>query len=187
MMWDSETLKPRKVENFPNLGSDRLRSIAIVPDGRTVLLGTYLGRIIAWDLSESRVISTMEVTFKGNHTSDSMIESMLLTNNPAEVVAISRGKGMHIWNFRDNRFVRSIQDSMPRARACDLSSDGTRLAAADDDQGLLWIWDIPTGRIVKKLPIQPSVIRSLKFVGGQTSLICGDWNGKVQFVDLGNI
>ncbi|HSK66246.1 MAG TPA: WD40 repeat domain-containing protein, partial [Anaerolineales bacterium] len=71
-----------------------------------------------------------------------------------------------------------------------ISPDGSTLAAStcgtvlnnECTQGEIWLWDLPTGRLLRKLPGLPNDIVNLAYTLDGTTLIVGARDGSLRFL-----
>ncbi|UTP36805.1 eIF2A-related protein [Streptomyces rapamycinicus] len=124
--------------------------VAFSPDGRTLAAGSYREGITLWRTSD------LEPRAHLKRPEDS-VSSLAFTPDGKSLLALASysgiRSGIRVWNLQLKRSTASLGDGTALRATVAVSSDGKRVAAADND-GVTRVWDTSTGRVSRQWPQQ---------------------------------
>jgi WD40 repeat protein len=120
-----------------------ITTVVLSPDGTQVLAGENGPRLQHWDLSAARLVRTTETQIERNYSlgmSHDGRRALVSDGMTFELREVATGRLVHTFD-RDDRHPSSVL----------LSPDGKLILAPSPDDGLLGLWDVEDGRLVRKL------------------------------------
>jgi WD40 repeat protein len=125
--------------------STRVRLLRPSPDGiRLITIPSYTGNAappLLWDLAHYRLIASLE-----GHTG--VVLSARFT--ASGVVTVGGDGAARRWDANTGRLLQTYRSTSSFLADVVIDPDRTMIVASDND-GLLWFWDVPTGRPLWKL------------------------------------
>jgi ferric-dicitrate binding protein FerR (iron transport regulator) len=171
-LWDAGDRRERLI-----LGerTDRVRCLAVGPDGRTVAAGCADGRIRLWDLLTGR----LEGTLQGQPR-----EVQALAFHPGGALLASGGRDgvVRLWSLPGGDEVRQFSGNFKEVRCLAFSPDGRTLATGHGGAAVLW--DTTTGRRRSTLKAHQFAITSLVYLPDGRTLASAGWDRTVKLWDL---
>jgi WD40 repeat protein/serine/threonine protein kinase len=139
----------------PSDESQRLSSVAISPEGRTVIAACRNGDLLQWELATGRHLRTLRCRPRV----PARVGLSFTPDGRRLLVAI--GTELYLWDLPTGRcvFVRVNTFSKQAMRASDLGPDGRWALTVDSDTLLLW--DLIAGRIERRLQGHAAPVMSL--------------------------
>jgi WD40 repeat protein len=144
------------------------------------------GAIIVWDAGEARLLrrsqpSRIWVTGLAYSPDGSLLASTL---GNSEGYPFANDHSIHLWDARDG----TIRKRLPRpthrgVRALAFDPTGRRLVSGDED-GTVLLWDVESGKILRRANLARSKVIGALFVNGGRHLIVGHAGGTVALFDL---
>jgi WD40 repeat protein/predicted Ser/Thr protein kinase len=143
--------------------------------------------IVVWDADEARIIRRWQpyriwVTGLAYSPDGSLLASAL---GNSDGYPFANDHSIHLWDAEDG----TLRKRFPRpphlgVRALAFDPTGRRLASGDDG-GTVLLWDVESGKILRRENLARSPVRSAVFVNGGRHLIVGHVGGTVASFDLG--
>jgi WD40 repeat protein/tetratricopeptide (TPR) repeat protein len=154
---------------------NNINRIAVSPDGRRLLSGSYDRSVRVWEIETGKELQRYEgagtcwgVAFSPDG------ESALLVDQKAVI---------H-WNPETGKTIRRLQeDSGPSIRCAAFSPDGS-LAVAGGEAGLIRFWNLNTGEAAGELSGHTDVVHSLDFSADGRLLLSGSSDRTMRVWDL---
>ncbi len=136
IVWD--VASGQEILRFPVEHTRTINSVAISPDGATVLTASDDNTLILWDLEQGIVLKR----FAG-HTDD--VNIGLFSPDPSNpfVVSASDDGTIILWDLNSAQSIRRFQGHTQPITAFNLSPDGRRMVSATTDNMLI-VWRIET-------------------------------------------
>lgn len=166
-----EEERKRKLENVSIActltgHSDTVRSLAISPDGQTLVSASHDKTIKIWQLSTGREIRTLR-----GHSH--YIFTVAISPDGQIIASGSWDDTIKIWQLSTGREIRTLNDHSGDINSLVISPDGQLLASASDDKTIK-IWRLNTGEKIGTLTGHYNWIRSLAISpDGQTLVSSG--------------
>lgn len=118
-------------------------SIAITPDGRKAISGTYDGSVKVWDLESGECIRTLE----GHSDTTS---SVCITPDGRTAVAGCSDGFLIVWDLESGECLRSIEGHSASINSISITADG-RTAVSGSSDRILKVWDLGNGECLGTL------------------------------------
>jgi WD40 repeat protein/serine/threonine protein kinase len=162
----------------PNDDSHRLCSVAISPEGRTVIGACRDGDLLQWELVTGRHLRTLRCRPRGH----ARVGLSFAPDGRRLLAGI--GTELYLWDLPTGRcvLVRVNTFSKQAMRASHLSPDGRWALSSDSD--LLLLWELPAGRIERRLQGHAAPIMSLCFSPDGRTALSGSADHTVRVWDL---
>src|SRR5208337_855419 len=169
-----------------------VHSVAISPDGRTALLGSWDKTLKLWDIASGREIRS----FTG-HTSS--VHSVVIS--PDGRYALSSGGAssgfgeltsgeLKLWDIASGREIRSFSGHKADVNSVSISSDGrTALSGGGDVYSSvieLKLWDIASGRELRSLTGHTDIVLSVAISPDGRSALSGSRDKTLKLWDIGS-
>jgi WD40 repeat protein len=147
---------------------------SLVLVGRTVISGSYDGKLIWWDVDREKVIRTLE-----GHTKQ--VRQLAASPNGAKVASVGDDMVCRMWNTASGELVRELhghQELTPThftsmLYCCAFSPDGKHLATGDR-VGHVVLWDAVTGKQLAALETPTlytwDAVQRIRSIGGVRAL-----------------
>ena len=115
-----------------------VRGVAVTPDGKTAVSGSYDKTLKLWDLATRRC----RVTFKG-HTQE--VNDVAVTPDGKMVVSGSDDKTLKVWDLETDQCCATLKGHMDLVGRVTVSPDGRMVVSGSNDRTLK-VWDLETGQ-----------------------------------------
>ena len=128
--------------------SDAVLSIAISPDGQTLVSGSSDETIKLWHLPDRQLL----YTFEGH---SGIVESVTIGPDGQTFASGSFDGTIKLWNLRTKKFLYTLGKHSDSVTSVAISSDGKILASGSFD-GTMKLWNLPTKKLSGDLVQQRS-------------------------------
>jgi WD40 repeat protein/tRNA A-37 threonylcarbamoyl transferase component Bud32 len=156
--------------------TDWVGSLAISPDGNTLVSGSGDRSIKIWNLQTNGLKTTLTL-----HTD--AVTSVAITPDGQTLVSGSKDSTIKIWNLQNGSLKSTITGHKDAVNSLAISPDGQSLVSGSADRTIK-IWDLRTGELKKTLNgHNKSVWRVLISPDGQT-LVSGSYDNKIKVWNL---
>lgn len=170
-IWDSDTGQLRR---SIDARSGSILSLAHDPSGQRLAVAGADGRVTIWSTrSGSRLLGPL----MGGDT----LRAVAFSPDGAKVAAGGTDKGsgrITIWNARTGS-IQTIIDDLADVEDLAFSRSSRRLASGND-QGLVQLWDVSSGRETLALPGGGNRIAGVGFSPDGLSLFASGWDGTIR-------
>ena len=155
--------------------------IVLSPDGSTaaVVIGSDVHLLRARDLSPIRVI-------KGHENSIYRAE---FSRDGRMLATVARDVTSRCWDVESGAEISRMSLTNPAFAAVAFAPDGERIATGawrrvdGAVQGMVWIWESRTGRVVHEVQVGVKPISSLHFTPDGRRIVVGTWDGIVHVLN----
>ncbi|WAK74474.1 NB-ARC domain-containing protein [Arthrospira sp. PCC 9108] len=118
--------------------SDRVRAVAIAPDGKRAVSGSWDDTLKLWDLEQGRELATLS-----GHSSS--VTAVAIAPDGKRAVSASADYTLKLWDLEQGRELATLSGHSDWVRAVAIAPDGKRAVSASDDETLK-LWDLEQGR-----------------------------------------
>jgi WD40 repeat protein len=134
----------------------RPTQVAFAPDGQVLAAGLLSGEVQLYDLKLGKAGPRIQAHAAGVH-------ALAFTADGQQLLTASASDRARLWDALTGRELRSfeLEDGQPCTQFA-LARDGRWLAARYEPGGVA-VWDMTSGRVSKRLPLQLSNATSLAF------------------------
>jgi WD40 repeat protein/S1-C subfamily serine protease len=141
-IWDVETGREvRKLEGHKG----RVLSVAVSPDGRSVLTGGDT-RVILWDASDGKIIRRFD-----GHTG--LLSRVSFLPDGKRVVSSSYDKTIRLWDLQTGKEIHRFVGHPKEVTWFAVSPDGRRLLSSDYNAHELRLWDLNTHEQIDRVDL----------------------------------
>ncbi len=140
-LWDARSGKP--VRAFPG-HTRRVGSVAVTPDGRSVVSGGD-GTVKVWDLASAALLQTIPADA-------SQVTSVAVSRDGTMIASAGFDGTAKTWSLPSGAPLKKFDHSSGHGRVLSVvfSPDGVTLATAGDDKTAK-VWDVASGRLIRTL------------------------------------
>ncbi|MFO7661096.1 MAG: protein kinase, partial [Chloroflexota bacterium] len=183
IVWDLRTGEPIRRFGADLSGEiEGVQSIAISPDGRTVVAG--LGRRIPtqdknsiglWDITTGELIEFLEGT-------ELTVNNIRFSPDGNLVVAAADDGAVYTWELTTGQLRQRLDGHEGIASAVAISPDGTTALSGAMDGSMIW-WDLRTGEIIDRFRDHSGGIGAIEFVDAAQA-VSASADGTLRLWDL---
>ena len=148
-----------------------VRAVAVSPDGRTVLTGSFDYTAKLWDFVEQREIATFD-----EHAGP--VNAVAYLPDGTAALTASDDASAILWDLTTHAPLRQFNGHAAKVMALAVTRDGSRVATGGWDRTLR-LWDIATGALLRTIE-QPSNVNALAFVGDGETMLSGAHDGVIR-------
>ena len=159
VLWDLETGELMQQYEVPG----GARTVALLPDDNTALVGGTTSVITKLDLRTGRIINTLN-----GHTAD--VIEIVISEDGKTAVSGSLDHTLRLWDLNRGHVTRHIAGPSSLTFEADLSPDG-RTALRGSTDGTVTLFDVETGEIIHEFFDDQPVMAVTFSPNGQTALI----------------
>lgn len=158
-VWDISEARPRVAMKIKARGWPE--AVAFSPDNRLLALGYDEGFVQVWRVPSGQLASKFRVN-------DKDIKYVVFSPDSRWLYAADDYGDIDVWSRAAGKTVRRIE-APASIEPLAVSADGKRLAGACGEY--VYVWDIATGKIAKRLPAMKWLTDSLAFTAGGKQLV----------------
>ncbi|EKU96985.1 hypothetical protein Lepto7375DRAFT_0917 [Leptolyngbya sp. PCC 7375] len=157
----------------PFLGhSERVRAVAISPDGQRIVSGSNDNTVRLWDLSGAPIGAPFQ-----DHT-DSVL-SVAYSPDGTTLASGSADNSVRIWNVADGILLHILEGHTDSVLSVAYSPDGTTLASGSADNSVR-IWNVADGTLLRILEGYTDSVLSVAYSPDGTTLASGSADNSVR-------
>jgi serine/threonine protein kinase/WD40 repeat protein/Flp pilus assembly protein TadD len=174
-------LRVWRLENKEPIFSQAFRSLgwAFHPDGQRLLFCPPQGGLAIWDLEADREIKRLPLDLTAPYCMclDSDGRRVAVNNDPSanrpqvKIIDVETGRELASWN------------SQVGNEEMAWSSDGRLLATGCTDDGQVYVWDVPRGKLASVLQGQTAKVVHCRFAHAGHLLATSSWDGTTRLWD----
>ena len=172
-LWDLSTRREADVLVHGRV----VRSLAWSPHGKILATGADDGTVRLWDIVASKEIRNFP-SIQGTH-----IGAVAFSPDGRVLATGGRDGKISLWDWEHNSLMATLVGHPVAALV--FSPDGKTLASASGWGGdrAIWLWDVDTGQVRKKLPVSTRYVFSLAYSPDGKLLASGNWDKTVSLWD----
>jgi HEAT repeat protein len=187
LLWEVST--GRELQSLDDGG--RAGYVAMTSDGRFALTGHYARQLTLWDLSQGKRLRKMGETPPEAYQGNEAIGSIRFLRDQNRALVECPSGGMQLWDLNAGRPIRTFQ-GFYRSRLLAVSADDRFALSEKGIHALsyeLLIWDISTGKVVRRLRGHEREIHAAAFYPKENAILSGSLDGTIKCWDLatGNV
>ncbi len=156
-----------------NLSRGARYSVAISPDGQTLVSGRYQDGLKLWDLKTGNLLRTLDVQAAG---------AIAVSPNGKTLIGTGPKGSVKVWSLQTGEVLRTLPSESDRNPGLAFNSPGAfavspsgQVLASDSESGTIELWNLQTGELLDTLRGHSSQISSLAFsADGQTLVSSGE-------------
>jgi len=130
--------------------SDWVKSVAISPDGQTLVSGSRDKTIKVWNLHTGK----LSRNFAGH--SDT-VETVAISPDGHIIVSGSRDKTIKVWNLHTGKLSRNFAGHSDTVETVAISADGHIIVSGSHDKTIK-VWNLHTGELIRTLAGHPDQV-----------------------------
>lgn len=115
-------------------------SVAISPDGQTLVSGSYDATIKVWNLRTGQLLRTLS-----GHSSQ--VSAVAISPDGKFVISGSEDKTIKVWNLHKGQSLRTLSDHSEIVWSIAISPDGQTFASGGGDR-VINVWRLRTGQLL---------------------------------------
>ncbi|MBD2438424.1 serine/threonine-protein kinase [Nostoc sp. FACHB-110] len=123
--------------------NNNVKSLAITPDGQTLVSGSSDQTIKVWNLANGSLIGTLL-----SHSSG--VISVAISSDGQTLASSSNDQTIKIWNLKTRALIRTLRGHEGAVWSVAISPDGQTLVSASGDKTIK-IWNLVTGNLIRTL------------------------------------
>jgi len=162
--------------NILNGHSGLVSSVAISPDGNTLVSGSWDNTIKIWNLRTGQLRSTLT-----GHSGQ--VESLAISPDGNTLVSGSWDNTIKIWNLRTGQLRSTLTGYSGYVESLAVSPDGNTLVSGSADKTIK-IWDLRTGQLQSTLTGHSDSVFSVAISPDSNTLVSGSWDKTIKIWDL---
>ncbi len=120
-----------------------VESVAISPDGKTIVSGSKDDTIKIWDIQSGECLNTLE-----GHSS--LVSSVAISPDGKTIVSGSGDETIKVWDIQSGECLKTLKGHSEWVSSVTISPDGKTIASGSIDKSIK-IWDIQSGECLKTL------------------------------------
>ncbi len=175
----AEALGPgqrKRAARFFNGHSDRVTSVAIAPDGRTALSGSFDETLKLWDLASGQEPRT----FTGHSGS---VFSVAIAPDGRTALSGSYDKTLKLWDLASGKELRTFTGHSGYVISVAIAPDGrTALSRSRDNE--LKLWDLASGKELRTFTGHSSGVSSVAIAPDGRTVLSGGADNTLKLWDL---
>lgn len=169
------SLQPRTLNGHSNLVS----SVAISPNGITLVSGSYDTTLKVWNLANGMEINTLD----GNAGS---VHSVAIDPNGVTLASGNGNNTIQLWNLlTGQQMITPLKGHSSSVESVAISRDGKMLASGSFD-GTIKLWSLPAGMEINSIKGHSSSVKSLAFAPEGETLASGSEDNTIKLWNLAN-
>jgi WD40 repeat protein/tRNA A-37 threonylcarbamoyl transferase component Bud32 len=156
--------------------SDTVWSVALSPDGNTVIGGSYDRTINLWDKETGELIRTLS-----GHSD--AVRSVAVRPDGKILASGSSDNTIRLWDIETGELIRTLSGHSGPVWSIAISNDGETLASGSYD-GTVRIWNLQTGELIHTLPEHYDSVWSVAISPDGRTLVSGSYDGTAKVWNL---
>ena len=153
-----------------------IRSIAISPDGQTVVSGSWDNTIKVWDWVNGSLQGTLA-------TQSDKIFAVAITPDGQTVISGGADGTINIWDLATESLKNTLTDHTNAVYSIAISRDGQTVISGSAD-GTIKIWDLATGSLKNTLTGHSKAVYSVVIGSEKQIIVSGSADGAIKIWDV---
>lgn len=188
-VWDWQNANLLTTLNFPG----EVSSVSFSPDGQILAVGgvdepqSQIQNAAVWTYS----VGSWELLIKFPEYIN--VATLAYSPRGGTLVGGGTSRNVQVWRTTDGKSVFTLNHAHQVSKIA-ISPDGSTVATGtcmeivnnECSDGGIWLWDLPTGKLIRKLNGFPDVVENLAFSGDGSLLIAGSRDGTLRVYTTSN-
>ena len=150
---------------------DIIESVAISPDGQTIVSGSYDGTIKLWSLRTGELQNTLK-----GHTN--RITCIAISPDGQTIASGGYDQTIKLWSLSTGQFLQTLEDRPDRVRDIAFSYNGQVLLSIGEWE--IKLWAVRTGKLLRILAGNSQAARLVAFSPDSNTCAIGSLNGTLE-------
>jgi WD40 repeat protein len=152
--------------------SRNVMAVAVTPDGRRAVSGSWDETLKVWDLEQGALLATL-----GDH---GLIYAVAVTPDGRRAVSGSSDRTVKVWDLEQGALLSTLEGHGDEVNAVAVTPDGRRAVSGSDDRTLK-VWDLEQGALLATLKSHGEWVRAVAVTPDGRRAVSGshDWTLKV--------
>src|SRR4051812_14854616 len=156
--------------------TDRIRSVAVSPDGRRIATASFDNTARIWDAETGQEIMAL------GKPAEHFIQ-IVFSRDGNLIATASYDRTARLWDARTGQLIRDFTGHTDRLRSLAFSSDDRRLVTGSYDRTVR-IWDVATGKQLKVLTGHDEVVSGVGFSPDGARVVSSSYDKTVRIWDV---
>ncbi|HIK27376.1 MAG: serine/threonine protein kinase [Oscillatoriaceae bacterium SKW80] len=154
-----------------------VRSVAISPDNRILVSGSFDTTIKIWDFNSGELLLTLKEHLKA----EELVSAVAIAGDGKILVSGSNSYGgtIKVWNLQTGELLYSLPKNIEGVASVAISPDGKALASGNED-ATVKLWDLASGSLQATLFGHTGSVRSVAFSPDGALLASGSEDGTIK-------
>ena len=181
ILWDVATGEiVSRLDSNGDLPAEGVRSVAILPDGKTALVGVAAARgnetpFLQWDLETGRINHVFEDVARS-------VNDIALSENGRFALTASADNLVRLWDMETRQQIRTLTGHEGIVTTVVFAPDGETAVSAGLDHTLIW-WNLDSGSIIQRLQGHTDAITTVRFLS-ETEVVSTSLDGSTRIWNL---
>lgn len=159
--------------------SDWVSSLAITPDGETLISGSFDKSIKLWNLSTGTIIDTLSEHSKG-------VLTVTVSPNGQILGSGSFDETIKLWNLSTGKLIHTLKSHTGSVRSLAITPDNQTLISGSFDE-MIKLWHLDTGVFLGDLAKYVEQVSAIALTSDGLTLISGCGDGLITLRQLSSI
>jgi WD40 repeat protein len=168
---DNFQLKPY----FSDGHTSSIHAVAITPDARNIISGSWDETIKIWDIKSGKCIKTLY-----GHTGS--VNSIVITSDGKTIISGSNDKTIRLWDIKSGKCINILEGHTSYVFSLIITPNREIIISGSSDLSIK-LWDIKSGECIKTLK-DYSGVYSLAITPDGKTIISGYDNGSIKLWDI---
>jgi WD40 repeat protein len=158
--------------------SNQILSVAISPDGQTLVSGSNNTTVKLWNLQKREIVHT----FSGHRYA---VFSVAISPDGHTLVSGSSDQTIKVWNLQNGKIVHTLSDHVNWVLSVAISPDGHTLVSGSKDQTIK-VWNLQNGELIRTLSNHMGAVLSVAISPDGQILASGSDDKTIKLWNLQN-
>ena len=157
--------------------TDSVSSVAVSPDGKHIVSGSWDNTLRVWDLGTGRYLNTLQ-----GHTG--WVESVAVSLDGKHIVSGGRDHTLRVWDLGTGRYLNTLQGHTGWVESVAVSPDGRHIVSGSKDTTLR-VWELGSGRCLNTLRGHTDGVGSVAVSPDGRHIVSGSRNNTLRVWEFG--